>query len=239
LIYCHNAGYGSKGPRALEPTMEYLHSALAGILHVTAGRGNPPILYLSNMDITCGLNGALTIILALYERAISGQGQYVEAPQNGVSMLCTSDVHFRHGKKSRYLDLDEQQFGHGPLNALYPTAEGWLCLSCRPQREWEALCQATGLKDLPSELRIAAGAVTEQNWVSALEREVADALNRGESGLMTVLGPQFEKALITRALAHTGGRRIEAANLLGFGRNTLTRKIQELGLDAEKNSGDA
>jgi two-component system nitrogen regulation response regulator GlnG len=42
-----------------------------------------------------------------------------------------------------------------------------------------------------------------------------------------------------RALAHTGGRRIEAAHLLGFGRNTLTRKIQELGLDAEKDGGDA
>ena len=41
--------------------------------------------------------------------------------------------------------------------------------------------------------------------------------------------PQFEKALITRALAHTGGRRIEASQLLGLGRNTLTRKIQELG----------
>jgi two-component system nitrogen regulation response regulator GlnG len=37
--------------------------------------------------------------------------------------------------------------------------------------------------------------------------------------------------MILRALAHTGGKRIEAANLLGMGRNTLTRKIQELGLD--------
>ena len=36
-----------------------------------------------------------------------------------------------------------------------------------------------------------------------------------------------------RALAHTGGRRIEASQLLGMGRNTLTRKIQELGLDEE------
>ena len=89
------------------------------------------------------------------------------------------------------------------------------------------------VKDLPSELRSDSGAATEQNWVSALEREAANALNRGESGLMDVLGPQFEKALIMRALAHTGGRRIEAAHLLGLGRNTLTRKIQELGLDAD------
>ncbi|MDQ5880003.1 MAG: two-component system, NtrC family, nitrogen regulation response regulator GlnG, partial [Pseudomonadota bacterium] len=38
----------------------------------------------------------------------------------------------------------------------------------------------------------------------------------------------------TRALAHTGGRRIEAAVALGIGRNTITRKIQELGLDGAK-----
>ena len=41
----------------------------------------------------------------------------------------------------------------------------------------------------------------------------------------------FERVLINRALAHTGGRRIEAALALGIGRNTITRKIQELGLD--------
>ena len=94
------------------------------------------------------------------------------------------------------------------------------------------------VNDLPPELRLDGGAAPEENWVAALEREVANALNRGDSGLMDGLGRQFEKALITRALAHTGGRRIEASHLLGLGRNTLTRKIQELGLDAGKNGED-
>jgi len=109
-------------------------------------------------------------------------------------------------------------------------------------RQLENLCHwltvmAAGVnievQDLPSELRLEGAAASEQSWASALEREVTMALNRGESGLMDVLNPQFEKALISRALAHTGGRRIEAAHLLGLGRNTLTRKIQELGLDAD------
>src|SRR5450755_2722855 len=51
------------------------------------------------------------------------------------------------------------------------------------------------VKDLPSELRFDAGVVTERNWISALEQEVTNALSRGESGIMDVLGPQFEKAL--------------------------------------------
>jgi two-component system nitrogen regulation response regulator GlnG len=110
-------------------------------------------------------------------------------------------------------------------------------------RQLENLCHwltvmAAGVnievKDLPSELRVESGAAAAQSWVGALEQEVTNSLNRGETGLIDVLGNQFEKALITRALAHTGGRRIEAAQLLGLGRNTLTRKIQELGLDAEK-----
>src|SRR4051812_26542126 len=90
------------------------------------------------------------------------------------------------------------------------------------------------VNDLPSELRVEAGGVIGENWITALEHEVANALNRGETALIDVLGPQFEKALIMRALAYTGGRRIEASRLLGLGRNTLTRKIQELGLDEGK-----
>jgi two-component system nitrogen regulation response regulator GlnG len=48
---------------------------------------------------------------------------------------------------------------------------------------------------------------------------------------MDTLTNQFERTLISQALLHTNGRRIEAATLLGIGRNTLTRKIHELGLN--------
>ncbi|MEX0960551.1 MAG: nitrogen regulation protein NR(I) [Burkholderiales bacterium] len=89
------------------------------------------------------------------------------------------------------------------------------------------------LKDLPPEVREGKQAGTVESWVSALEREAEARLRRGESGILDDLSQQFERALILRALAHTGGRRIEASQLLGMGRNTLTRKIQELGLEEE------
>jgi two-component system nitrogen regulation response regulator GlnG len=86
--------------------------------------------------------------------------------------------------------------------------------------------------DLPAELRDQpAGAASD--WVGALELEAERRLARGDTGILDALGRQFEKALIARALARTGGRRIEAANLLGMGRNTITRKIQELGIEDE------
>ena len=88
--------------------------------------------------------------------------------------------------------------------------------------------------DLPAEFRDQAATVVS-DWLSALEQEAARRLARGESGILDELSRQFERALITQALKKTGGRRIEAANLLGMGRNTITRKIQELGIDdAEK-----
>jgi len=87
------------------------------------------------------------------------------------------------------------------------------------------------VKDLPPELREDQKPAAAESWVSALEREAEQLLKRGQSAILDDLTRKFEKALITRALSHTGGRRIEASHLLGMGRNTLTRKIQELGLD--------
>jgi len=91
--------------------------------------------------------------------------------------------------------------------------------------------QTVDVGDLPPELREDAVAGAEADWTAALQRHVEKSLMRGESNIMDVLSREFEKVLIARALVHTGGRRIEAANLLGIGRNTITRKIAELRLE--------
>ncbi|HTN29028.1 MAG TPA: nitrogen regulation protein NR(I) [Burkholderiales bacterium] len=109
-------------------------------------------------------------------------------------------------------------------------------------RQLENLChwlnvmapgQVIGLADLPAEFRGASATMAPTDWIAALEREVEQRLSRGQTGILEELGRQFERSLILRALARTGGRRIEAATLLGMGRNTITRKIQELGIDGD------
>ena len=87
------------------------------------------------------------------------------------------------------------------------------------------------IKDLPPEMRAESTRASVEDWVAALGREAELRLHRGETGIMSELSREFEKALIIKALAQTGGRRIEAAQLLGLGRNTLTRKIQELKIE--------
>ena len=95
-----------------------------------------------------------------------------------------------------------------------------------------AASQSIGVANLPAEFRggPAAGTAAASDWIAALEQEVDQRLARGETGVLEALSRQFERSLIAKALARTGGRRIEAAQLLGMGRNTITRKIQELGI---------
>jgi two-component system nitrogen regulation response regulator GlnG len=68
-------------------------------------------------------------------------------------------------------------------------------------------------------------------WEPGLEQEALALLNSGRTDVWDALTRRFETSLIQAALATTRGRRIEAAQKLGIGRNTITRKIQELGLD--------
>lgn len=69
------------------------------------------------------------------------------------------------------------------------------------------------------------------DWEQGLEAEAMSLLVSGRTDVWEVLVNRFEARLIQTALANTRGRRIEAAQKLGIGRNTITRKIQELGLD--------
>ena len=112
-------------------------------------------------------------------------------------------------------------------------------------RQLENLChwltvmapgQTVEVNDLPPELREGGGATNGAgDWEAALATEVDRLLSRAVPEIHDKLVRSFERILITRALAHTAGRRIEAALALGIGRNTLTRKVQELGID---NGGD-
>jgi two-component system nitrogen regulation response regulator GlnG len=75
----------------------------------------------------------------------------------------------------------------------------------------------------------AAGLVA--HWLTDLQRQARAMLEQGRPDVWDALSREFESALIETALAVTRGRRIEAAHKLGIGRNTITRKIQELRLD--------
>ena len=108
-------------------------------------------------------------------------------------------------------------------------------------RQLENLCRwvtvmASGneihIDELPPELRDSANEVyTHDDWETKFRRWVESNLLQGETKLLNDALPIFERIMIEEALRQSGGRRQDAARLLGWGRNTLTRKIKALELN--------
>jgi two-component system nitrogen regulation response regulator GlnG len=125
---------------------------------------------------------------------------------------------------------------------LLPATEKYLCSLNWPGnvRQLENTCRwltvmASGrevhVEDLPPELldrKESVGATGD--WEQALRQWADQALARGQHDILSEAVPTFERSLIETALKHTAGRKRDAANLLGWGRNTLTRKLKELGM---------
>jgi two-component system nitrogen regulation response regulator GlnG len=124
---------------------------------------------------------------------------------------------------------------------LSQEAEDFFCTMEWPGnvRQLENICRwltvmAAGrevlLTDLPPELKAeeAGGEMRVQgDWQQMLRRWSERELKSGRSDILAQAVPDFERTMIETALAHTGGRKKDAAELLGWGRNTLTRKLQE------------
>ncbi len=129
---------------------------------------------------------------------------------------------------------------------LRPETEHYMCNLAWPGnvRQLENICRwltvmASGrevlVSDMPPELVEQQGeaGVTTSNWEQALKNWADQQLASGRQHILDTAVPAFERIMIETALKHTAGRRRDAAELLGWGRNTLTRKIKELNLQVD------
>ena len=95
------------------------------------------------------------------------------------------------------------------------------------------------ISDLPPELlQHSDVSATGKTWQEGLRKWADQELKKGHSAILDVAVPEFERVMIETALSHTSGRRRDASLLLGWGRNTLTRKIKELGMSAEEDGDE-
>ena len=95
------------------------------------------------------------------------------------------------------------------------------------------------ISDLPPELLDEQEVQTSSsNWEAALRNWADQELAKGKKGVLDDAVPTFERIMIETALKHTAGRKRDASILLGWGRNTLTRKIKELGLETKDHPDD-
>ena len=149
-----------------------------------------------------------------------------------------------------FLQHAAQELGVDP-KVLHKDTEKYLAAMPWPGnvRQLENTCRwltvmASGrevlVDDLPPELRQSGSKPTETggDWLKSLRHWADRALARGDRGILEQAVPEFERTMIEVALQHTGGRKRDAAALLGWGRNTLTRKIKELDMEAEFSGDD-
>ena len=125
--------------------------------------------------------------------------------------------------------------GGGAPAAVQPAA--W---TAPPAASYTATDSAAPVSDaLPTPTDTALPLQPINTWELDLEHEALELLQADCSDVWDVLTRRFESRLIRAALQTTRGRRVDAANRLGIGRNTITRKIQELGLDQQAALADS
>jgi len=129
IVYLYAPGWGSSGPDRDRQSFAPMLSGYVGIGLECAGRFNPPLFPTGNEDPGNGLLGAAGALLALLHRQRSGRGQYVENPQLNATMAHMA--HVVRGRDGAVMGaglLDPMQYGFGPFERLYETADGWVCI---------------------------------------------------------------------------------------------------------------
>lgn len=161
LIYCHTRGY-ERGARDGKPANDQTAAALAGTEWVdgAADNGGTPIWpSVSLGDTGNGLLSAIGVIWALYHRDLTGEGQAVDtsivyAHMLNASMAWITPDGTRHGDRPV---IDAQSWGTSALRRIYPTSDGYVCLSITTEQERDRLAVALpGIGETADEPELAA-----------------------------------------------------------------------------------
>ncbi len=151
VIYCHTTMWGNDGPRATWPGFDQLAQASCGLEHELGGEGNGPNWYRFGMcDQACAVQSTLAVLMALYWRERTGEGQRVDTSIVNGGVQLNTDAWIGPDGWSVRPRTDAQQTGLGPLYRLYETSDGWIAIACLGTSHWDALTKVVpGLADDP------------------------------------------------------------------------------------------
>jgi crotonobetainyl-CoA:carnitine CoA-transferase CaiB-like acyl-CoA transferase len=143
VIYCHTTMWGNDGPRATWPGFDQLAQASCGLELELGGQGNPPNWYRFGMcDQGCATQSALAVLMALYWRERTGEGQLVDSSIVNAGVYFNTDAWIGPEGWSTRPRSDREQTGLGPLYRLYRTGDGWVALACLGDSHWAALAKS-------------------------------------------------------------------------------------------------
>ncbi len=180
LVYCSISGFGQTGPYAARPALDVVVQGMGGVMSITGEPGGPPVRPGASMgDIVAGLYAAIGILSALFERVISGKGQYID-----IGML-DCQVAIMENALSRYFGSGDVP---GPLGTRHPvftpfqafeTSDGWIVVAIigGVTDQWPLFCATIGHLELIDDPRYSTGGLRTQHY-EELEPVLREALKR-------------------------------------------------------------
>ena len=155
IVCCSVSGFGMSGPRRDEPGYDYILQGLAGWMSLTGEPGGPPTKTgLSLVDFSGGFVGALALLAGVHAARRDGIGTDCDVSLYDTAMsLLTYPATWFLTKGHQVTRMARSSHPSLVPFGNYPTADGWIVLSCAKEKFWERLCEAIGRPDLPADPR--------------------------------------------------------------------------------------
>jgi crotonobetainyl-CoA:carnitine CoA-transferase CaiB-like acyl-CoA transferase len=179
LIYASISGFGEDGPYRDRPGFDQIAQGMGGLMSITGLPGQGPVrVGIPIADLAAGILCAQGILLALFERERSGEGQWV------TTSLLQAQIFMLDFQASRWLNRHEvpRQAGNNhPTNiptGVFKTADGFINIGASGQKMWERLCVVLGDRELVDDVRFANGGARSENrdcLTVEIERHLASA----------------------------------------------------------------
>jgi formyl-CoA transferase len=152
LVYASISGFGQTGPYRERPGVDQIAQGMGGLMWITGQPGQGPLrVGIAIADLTAGIFAAQGILIALLEREVSGEGQYVEAS------LLSAQIQMLDFQGSRYTmsgEIPGQAGNSHPTtipSGVYRTSDGYINIASAGNEIYRRLCAAMGMPDLPND----------------------------------------------------------------------------------------
>ena len=181
LVYASISGFGQDGPYRQRPGFDQIAQGMAGLMSVTGLAGQGPVRAgIPVADLSAGLTCAIGILVALLEREVSGQGQWVSAS------LLEAQISMLDFQAARWLMAGEvpgQAGNDHPTSiptGVFPTADGHVTIAAAGEPIWIRLCEVLGRPELADDADYASGQARSDNR-AALNAIIGDVTKKETS----------------------------------------------------------
>ena len=154
IIYCAISGFGQTGPDAFKPAYDQIIQGLSGVMAINGDeRLNPLRTGFPVCDTVGGLNAAFSIMVALYHREKTGQGQFIDVAMldSIMSLMGWVAANLLIGGKHPVL-MGNDNFTAAP-SGTFVTKDGYINIAANKQEQWEDLCDVLGVPELKADKR--------------------------------------------------------------------------------------